>query len=146
MVKACPGKSDEQASTQHLCPQLLPVKQETGTYLVGLLLTQHVQEPWLTFLIISNILISGHPRTSQLSLAQQLLGTPRAYPPLLLLEESQLLLVHSRGKGIDLGQLGFRAHELLHGVSGHSPLDGFVDPPHSLEHCRGGQQEATQAE
>lgn len=93
--------------------------------------------------IIPNILISGHPRTSYPS---SCLGPPRAYPLLLLLEESQLLLVKSRGKGVDSGQLGFRAHELLHGVSSRSPPDGFVDPPHSLEHCRGGQQEATQAE
>lgn len=86
------------------------------------------------------------PPKGRLSLSQQLLGNATAYPLLLLLEESQLLLVHSRGEGVDLGQLGFGAHELLHGVSGHSPLDGSVDPPHCLEHCRGGQQEATQAE
>lgn len=61
-----------------------------------------------------------------------------AHPSPLLLERRQLLLVHSRGAGVHRRQLGFGAHQLLHGSSCPSPLDGSVDPAHGLEHCREG--------
>lgn len=67
----------------------------------------------------------------------QPLGRRGPHPLLLPLEHRQLLLVHGRGAGVHGGQLGFRAPQLLHGVSGHSRPDGLVDPPHGPQHCRG---------
>lgn len=53
----------------------------------------------------------------------------------LLLQGGQLFLIKISSKGIHLGQLGLRIHELQNGLLSNTLLDGSVDCCHGCQSC-----------